>query len=108
VSQIVSNLHRNEDKYQVLTMSELPLQFDLTLLTPSVLTPSRRLPERRFHGETWLYVGRAANIKRGTQQSRIWEYGDEYVQASNPEGGRYWLCDACDMKFSPMVPNFSN
>ena len=63
--------------------------------TPTPL-PSRRSENRRIDGVSWLRIGRQANIKRGSQVSRIWDHGDEYIDLSRPETSSAWICDLCD------------
>jgi hypothetical protein len=63
--------------------------------TPTPLS-SRRSDSRRINGKTWSLIEHAANIRRNSQVSRIWEYGAEYVNHSERNAGSYWICDHCD------------
>jgi BED zinc finger len=78
-----------------LSSPSIPTLQTLLQRTPTPIL-SRRGENRRIRGVSWLRAGRRANIRRGSQISRIWDHGDEYIDISRPETSSSWICDYCD------------
>jgi len=57
---------------------------------------SRRRDERRIAGVMWHRIGRRQHTYRGRKTSYIWDHGDLYIKAQDPEAQEYWVCDHCD------------
>jgi hypothetical protein len=53
----------------------------LSLLTstPQSLAP----PELTHLASRWVLIDHAANRRKGTKQSRVWEFGQEYIYRQN-------------------------
>src|SRR5271156_4167713 len=63
--------------------------------TPTPLS-SRRGETRRIDGVVWYLIDHAANIRRGTPRSPIWDHGAEYCTNPGFPDPRSWICDYCD------------
>ena len=67
------------------------------LVDPSdSLLPSKRCTERRVDGKMWYLLEQAANIRRGSITSRIWDHGAEYCDITESEKPHRWICNYCD------------
>ena len=102
MNRFVSKTHRKMSE-SIATSIETPSPsiptsqsaFDV-LTSPSIVNPTRRCDRRRIGARVWRRTGHQANIRRGTQQSRIWEHGDEYVEDAQRSSQPSWICDYCD------------
>ena len=65
-------------------------------LTPYTNLPFRRADTRSIDGMEWLRIGHQANRRRGIASSAVWDHGDEYIKAADPESPASFICDHCD------------
>jgi hypothetical protein len=85
------------------TRSSTPASFDAALSVintdsgnPVIALPNRRCPERVIDGKMWHLLEQAANIRRGSLISPIWEHGAEYFDITELEKPHRWICNYCD------------
>jgi hypothetical protein len=63
---------------------------------PVIALPNRRCPERAIDGKIWHLLEQAANIRRGSPISPIWEHGAEYFDITEPKKPHRWICNYCN------------
>jgi hypothetical protein len=64
----------------------------MSIVPPSFLVDAPA--EITWEGQRWLYIDHPPSKRRGVAQSRIWQYGYDYILATNPEM-HAWRCGIC-------------
>jgi hypothetical protein len=65
---------------------------------PSFQAPSQQSTTESFlsiNGKTYLSIDHAANLRKGTSVSWIWEYGRELRLLDREDWQRCWQCGLC-------------
>jgi hypothetical protein len=66
----------------------------LAELNPPAKPPSFPPSEIQYRGREWVRIDHRENLKRSTPQSKVWDYGDEYIAIDNPDQ-HAWRCRNC-------------
>jgi len=81
-----------------LSASETPAPLEAT---PSEATAiPTRLSVQRIDSRLCYLLNHIPNIRRNSPLSAIWKHGAEYLDNSDPQGKRWWVCDLCNRAFS--------